>query len=167
MDEETTLHFFCGKMAAGKSTRAKLLAEEKKAILLSEDEWLITLYPEEIIDISGYVQYSSRLKNIMSQHVLGLLNHDISVVMDFPANTIKQREWFREIFEKAKVNHLLHFIDVSDEVCKKQLLKRNSAKPEGAPFTSEAEFDAITQYFKTPTESEGFIILRYEGGNNL
>jgi len=161
MDNETTLHFFCGKMAAGKSTRAKLLAEEQKAILLSEDEWLVKLYPEEITDIPSYIQYSSRLKKVMSQHVIDLLNYNITVVMDFPANTIKQRQWFREIFERAKVKHVLHFIDVSDEMCKKQLKKRNSNKPKGTPFTSEAEFDAITEYFKAPVENPGYNVKRY------
>ena len=34
MDKNTTLHFFCGKMAAGKSTLAKHLSEKYNAILL-------------------------------------------------------------------------------------------------------------------------------------
>ncbi|NQY94782.1 MAG: ATP-binding protein, partial [Campylobacteraceae bacterium] len=40
MNKTTTLHFFSGKMAAGKSTLAKQLAKENNAILLIEDEWL-------------------------------------------------------------------------------------------------------------------------------
>ena len=32
-----TLHFMCGKMAAGKSTLAKKLAEQHGAILICED----------------------------------------------------------------------------------------------------------------------------------
>jgi len=38
MSEEITLHFFCGKMAAGKFTLAKTLADKNNAILLVEDE---------------------------------------------------------------------------------------------------------------------------------
>ena len=54
MNNKSTLHFFCGKMAAGKSTLAKTLAEKHNAILLVEDEWLSELYPEEITNIPDY-----------------------------------------------------------------------------------------------------------------
>lgn len=162
MSKETTLHFFCGKMAAGKSTLAKAIAEKNHAILLSEDDWLDTLYPEEITDISGYLKYSPRLKNALSGHIQQLLSHEISVVLDFPGNTKNQRNWFRSIYEKENVTHILHFIDASDEICKSQLKKRSINKPDGAAFTSVEEFEAITKYFQEPSESEGFNIIKYE-----
>jgi predicted kinase len=40
-----TLHIMCGKMAAGKSTLARQLAEAHGAILICEDLWLQQLYP--------------------------------------------------------------------------------------------------------------------------
>jgi len=162
MNKETTLHFFCGKMAAGKSTLARELAEKHAAVLLREDDWLAQLYPQQITDIPGYLKYSTRLKNLLSDHIQSLLAHGLSVVLDFPANTIEQREWFRTIYEKRDVSHTLHFVDVSDEVCKRQLRERSRDKEDGAAFTSEEEFDAITKYFQTPSESEGFNMVRYE-----
>lgn len=57
-----TLVFFSGKMGAGKSTKAKEIAFERKAVLLSEDEWLEALYPHKIRSLEDYIQYSSRLK---------------------------------------------------------------------------------------------------------
>ncbi|MCG6911577.1 MAG: ATP-binding protein [Deltaproteobacteria bacterium] len=162
MVPETTLHFFCGKMAAGKSTLAIALAKDNDAILLKEDDWLSYLYPEEITDIQEYIRYSARLKNILSGHVVSLLSHGVSVVLDFPANTKDQRNWFRSIYERANASHLLHFVDVSDAICKRQLKERSKDKPEGSAFTSDAEFDAITKYFQAPSEDEGFDIIRYQ-----
>ena len=46
----TTLHFLCGKMAAGKSTLARELAHEHQAVLLEEDHFLAALFPGEIHD---------------------------------------------------------------------------------------------------------------------
>jgi len=162
---EVTLHFFCGKMAAGKSTLARDIAMKENAILLSEDNWLIHLYPEEIIDISGYIKYSSRLKNILSTHIESLLSHGVSVVLDFPGNTIEQRNWFRALYQKVDVAHILHFIDISNEKCKSQLKERSKDKPEGTAFTSEADFDAITKYFQAPSKDEGFKIIKYNHEN--
>ncbi|WP_260675858.1 MULTISPECIES: AAA family ATPase [Nostocales] len=162
MKIDPVLHFFCGKMASGKSTLSKKLALDYNAILICEDIWLSKLYPEEISSFDDYLKYSSRLKNVVSQHVQSILEQGISVVLDFPGNVPSQRKWFRSIFEAAKVNHILHYIDASDSLCKEQLLKRNAEKPEGSMIMSEAEFDYITTYFQPPTADEGFNISRYE-----
>ncbi len=143
-------------MAAGKSTLARKLAEENNVILLVEDEWLAQLFPDEIATISDYIKYEPRLKKVMLSHVIALLSRDVSVVLDFPANTVEQRQWFRCLYETANVAHILHYLDVSDEVCKRQLKERSRGKPEGSAFTTDAEFEAITQYFQPPSSSEGF-----------
>ena len=49
------LIFFCGKMGAGKSTLAKRLAEDKGAVLISEDDLLSKLYAEEIKSVKDYM----------------------------------------------------------------------------------------------------------------
>ena len=60
------LMFLCGKMAAGKSTLARDLAQRENAVLLVQDEFLEHLFPGEITDIAGFVRCSSRLKNALA-----------------------------------------------------------------------------------------------------
>ena len=60
MRASAKLIFFCGKMAAGKSTLARDLAERGNAVLLVQDELIDRLFPGEITDIPGFVKYSSR-----------------------------------------------------------------------------------------------------------
>ncbi len=156
------LIFLCGKMAAGKSTLARELVQRENAVLLVQDELLDCLFPGEITDIPGFVKCSSRLKNALGPHICALLSKGISVVLDFPANTKAQRAWFRELFEVANAEHELHFIDVSDALCKSQLKERSKDLPAGAPWTTEAEFEAITLYFQPPSEDEGFNVVRHE-----
>ena len=92
-------------MAAGKSTLAKDLAQRADAVLLVQDELLGALFPGEITDIAGFLKCSTRLQNALTPHVCALLSRGISVVLDFPANTTTQRAWFREMFERANVEH--------------------------------------------------------------
>jgi len=152
------LHFLCGKMAAGKSTLSNKLTEKYDAVLLCEDDMLAKLYPLEITSIQDYLKYSHRLKEVLKEHVVELLSKGNNVVMDFPANTKNQRAWFREIFESANVEHVLHYVDKSDELCKAQLKKRNENVADDTPLANEETFDAITKYFEAPKSEEKFNI---------
>jgi predicted kinase len=156
------LIFVCGKMAAGKSTLARYLAQQEGALLLVQDELLDHLFPGEITDIPGFVKYSSRVRNAIGPHVCALLSKGIAVVLDFPGNTRAQRAWFRELFERANAPHELHFVDASDAVCKRQLEERTKDVPPGTPWTTEAEFEAITAYFQPPADDEKFNVIRHE-----
>lgn len=162
MNTSATLMFVCGKMAAGKSTLARDLAARRNAILLVQDALLEQLFPGEITDISGFFDRSSRLRNAITPHICAVLSKGISVVLDFPGNTRAQRAWFRDIFERARVEHELHFIDASDALCKRQLEDRTQHLPPGTPWTTEAEFDAITVYFQPPSEDEAFNVVHHE-----
>jgi predicted kinase len=159
---EQMLHLLCGKIAAGKSTLAARLAAQPLTILVSEDEWLSKLYPDKIKSIEDYVRYSACLRNAMKPHVVSLLAEGLSVVLDFPANTYGQRKWLREVFETAGVAHQMHFLDVSDDICKQRLRARN-AVGDHAFEASDAEFDLFTSYFVPPSADEEFNIIRHEG----
>jgi predicted kinase len=162
MSTSAKLIFLCGKMASGKSTLARGLAERENAILLVQDEFLDALFPGEITDMPGFAKYSSRLRNALAPHICALLSKGISVVLDFPANTKAQRAWFRGIFERANVEHELHFVDAPDALCKGQLKERSKGLPLGTPWTTDAEFEAITVYFQPPSEDEQFNVVHHE-----
>src|SRR6266487_1905165 len=115
------LIFLCGKMAAGKSTLARELADRENAVLLVQDDFVTALFPGEITDIPSFVNRYTRLKNALTPHICVLLSKRISVVLDFAAATKAQRAWFRELIERTQVEHELHFVDESYAVNKTQL----------------------------------------------
>lgn len=156
MEMKPLIFFFIGKMGAGKSTFASILSEQLKTVYISEDEWLADLYQEEIKSFKDYITYSNRMKPIMKKHVQRILATGTSVVMDFPGNTVKQRQWFKEIIDGIDCDHKLIYIDATDELCLKHLEKRREEQPERANFDSEEVFKEVTKYFEEPTEDEGF-----------
>jgi len=158
MNKKGNLIFFCGKMGVGKSTYSKKLANELNAVYLSEDDWLSAVYPEEIKNFDDYIKYSSRLKPLLKDHVRKILNSEISVVMDFPGNTKKQRAWFKEIFSDGNIPHKLIYLKADDQLCLKRLEQRRKSSPERARFDTEEVFHLVTSYFQAPTEDEGFNI---------
>jgi predicted kinase len=155
------LHFMCGKAGAGKSTLAKKIASAEKAFLFSEDIFLTRLYGIEMKSFDDYLVFSKRLKNVIEPLVIDLLLAEHSVVLDFPANTMKSREWFRSIFSYANTSHQLHFIDMPDSICLERIAERNINLPEGSHQLTVEQFNYITSFFESPKSFEGFNIRTY------
>lgn len=156
------LHMLCGKIAAGKSTLTAELGSAANTIVVSEDEWLTKLYPDEMSSVADYVRCSARLRNVMGPHVITLLRAGLTVVLDFPANTLANRAWMRSVFEAAGADHQLHHLDVTDEICKARLRARN-AQGDHAFAASDEQFDLITSYFVAPRDDEGFKVVTHRG----
>lgn len=154
------LHMLCGKIAAGKSTLARQLAQAPRTVRINEDDWLSSLYPGEIHTLAEYARCAARLRAAMAAHIAALLRSGVSVVLDFPANTPDTRHWARGIFESAGAAHRLHFLEISDELCRARLRARNASGEH--PFeTSDAQFDLITRHFVAPTDEEGYVVVRH------
>ena len=149
-----TLIFFCGKMGAGKSTKSKLVAIERHAVLISEDEWLSKLYPNQITSFEDYIKFSGQLKPLIKSHVQNILRVGTSVVMDFPANTIKQRAWFNNLSMEVDSETELTYLKVNNALCLKQIAQRSSEQPSRAAFDTEEMFYHVTKYFEEPDASE-------------
>jgi len=154
------LHLMCGKIASGKSTLTKALVEQHAAVALSEDQWLSTLYPQEIRSVADYVRCAQRIRGVLGPLVVGMLRAGVCVVLDFPANTVADRKWLRTLAEQAEVKHCLHFLDVDDDTCRARLRARNATGEHDFAAT-DAEFDLITSYFVIPGEDEGLVIVTH------
>ena len=153
-----TLHLLCGKIAAGKSTLAAELARQPDTVLISEDVWMATLYPGDVKTIDDYSKFAARLCAAMAPHIVHLLKSGLSVVLDFQANTRSRRAWMRGIVDRSGAAHKLHHLDMSDEVCRARLHKRNASGTHEYAVT-DAQFDQFTRYFVPPTQDEGFDVV--------
>ncbi len=151
-----TLHFFCGKAGAGKTTLAARLAQESGALLISEDVCMVRLFGDQLKTFDDYIRLSKRLKDVIGPLTTDLLIAGQSVVLDFQANTTAGRSWFRSVFEAAGAAHVLHFVNTPDDTCLAQIGQRNRARPEGSHHLTEADFIHVSSYFQAPEASEGF-----------
>jgi hypothetical protein len=94
----------------------------------------------------------------MGPHVVDILRKDISVVLDFPANTVTWRSWMQSLTSEAGVAHELHVLDFPDAICKERLRQRNAGGDHPYHLTEET-FDLFTSYFVPPGLEEGFNVV--------
>jgi len=154
----TTLYLICGKIAAGKSTLARQLAAHPGTLLITMDDWMSILFPTENRTIGDFTLLSARLRAAMGPHVVAILRQGLSVVLDFPANTVRWRSWMRSLAVEANIAHELHVLDVPDCVCKERLRRRNQSG-EHQYAVDEATYDQFMSYFVLPTPDESFNIV--------
>ncbi len=157
-ENSPTLHLVCGKIASGKSTLTAKLGSRDATIVIAEDDWLAALYADEMSTVPDYVRCAAKLQNVMGPHVASLLNAGLSVVLDFPANTIAKRTWMRGIIQQTKAANKLHYLDVADDVCLARLRARNASGDHPFAATHE-QFLQISRHFVAPSANEGFDIV--------
>lgn len=153
-----TLYLACGKIGSGKSTLARKLAERPSTLLISEDHWNSTLWADELKTIEDYARLSTRLRTAMKPHIVAILKQGLSVVLDFAANTLKQRAWARSVIEAAQVPHELHVLEVPDAVCLQRLRQRNASGMHEFQVT-DVEFEQFTRHYVPPSQAEGFNVI--------
>jgi predicted kinase len=154
----TTLYLLCGKIAAGKTTLACQLAARPSTLLITMDDWMSVLYPTENRTIEDFGRLSARLREAIGPLVVDILRQEISVVLDFPANTVKWRAWMRTIITAANVAHELHIVDVPDPICRARLRQRNTSGQHQYQV-DEATYGLFMSYFVLPTADEGFNVI--------
>jgi predicted kinase len=158
-----TLHFFCGKAGAGKTTAARKLAREAGAILICEDEWLSRL-AEPITNLEDYLTATARIRTVLAPLAVDLLRRGVPIVFDFGGNTTGDRRWVRSIFQEANAGHVLHYIRADDRTCATRVRTRNETKPEGVFFgiVTDAQIGEVNKYFSPPEADEQFNLVVYD-----
>ena len=137
-------------------------AEVKSAVLLSEDNWLSQVYPNQIKTFDDYIRLSRQIRPLVRNLVKDVLRAGVNVVMDFPANTVSQREWFIKLCEEAESEHEMIYLEASNEICMKHLTNRRQEQPERSMFDTKEVFLHVTQYFEVPGDKEKINVRKIE-----
>ncbi len=156
-----TLHMVFGKIGSGKSTLAAKLAAQPSTVLISQDHLLSTLFGDVLETPRDFVRCTAKIHAAFHPHIAALLTCGTSVVLDFAANRVVDRQWMRSILDATGAPHALHVLDVPDAVCLARLRARNAQG--NHPFqVSEAQFHDYMRYVEPPQADEGFDIVRHQ-----
>lgn len=145
----------CGKICCGKSTYAGQIRKRDGAVLLSIDEIMLALFDGN----AGHMhdEYVERTEKLLLDKSAEIVGTGINVVLDWGFWTKAKRSYVREFFKARDIQCEFHYIDVSDEVWRQRLNKRNelvSAGKVSAYFVDDglaAKFESI---FEAPSDDE-------------
>jgi len=114
----------CGKIAGGKTTYAKSLIKENKAVLLSVDEITLALFGSDAGE--SHNDNVEKTQKYLFEKAVEIVETGIDVVLEWGFWLREERLEASEFFKNKNIEYEWHYVDVSDGILRKNLKKRNS-----------------------------------------
>lgn len=117
------VYLICGKICSGKTTYSVKLCTENRAILLSVDEIMLSLFGRHCGD--KHEEYADKAKSYLLNKSLEFIDKGVNVVLDWGFWSKVERNSIKEFFNEHSIDCELHYIDISDEVWRSHIAHRN------------------------------------------
>jgi len=114
----------CGKICSGKTTYAKKIVKENRAVLLSCDEIMSALF-------GWYSENFDETQEKIIQYIfnksLDIIKIGVDVVLDFGFWSKIKRDEAKKFYKDRGINCEIHYIDVDENIWRRNIEKRNRA----------------------------------------
>lgn len=142
----------CGKICSGKSTYANKIQKTHRAVILSVDEIMLTLFAQDVDD-----SYAAKIKSYLYKKSLEILDTGIDVILDWGFWTQKEREYAKKFYTSKNVKPEFHYLDVDYNEWQNRINKRNKEVLENKPgsyYVDKTFIDKFEKIFEEPDKSE-------------
>jgi len=157
----TSVHLIFGPQGAGKTTFARALADEERAVRFSIDEWMTALCGPDLpspIDLAWIMERVARCERRIWQVGAEVVRRGGAVVLDLGFMRVEDRARFTALARAEGAEVQLHFVTAPLSVRRARVLERNRDK--GASFSFEvtpAMFDLMEARFEPPSDPESAV----------
>ncbi len=153
----------CGKVCSGKSTYAYELSRKNRAVVLSVDEIMLSLFGQHCGDMHD--TYVERVQNYFYGKALELVESGIDVIFDWGFWTKAERDFARDYFTSRGIGYELHYIDVCDTVWHERIDRRNQAVLDGkvsAYYIDGNIAEKFNSIFEKPNPDEVDVVIKVD-----
>lgn len=155
---KAVVYLMCGLPGSGKTTLAKRLESESRAMRFSIDEWMLNFYGE-IMSRAEFDERSEQCEKMIWNIAERLLLLGFSVILDFGFWKREKRREYQTRINKAGAHMVLYYVQTPYEVLQRRLETRNKKLPDGAFYISAEMLQVFVAQFEYPTEAEGFEMI--------
>lgn len=150
-----TLHLMVGLPCSGKTTYAKQLAQQEKALRFTPDEWQIQLFDQQVYDEhSNHDLLHDRIEALMWTVAADVLALGVSAILDFGFWSRRERDDFRHRAEQLGVDFRIHYMDVPKDELIARLEKRNAAADDTTVIVEPKFIEQWCAVFEPPDADE-------------
>ncbi len=148
-----TLSVMVGMVGTGKTTRARRIAAERRAVRLTPDEWMIPLFGQDFRD-DQYTHRRDVLEARLISVALDVLRAGVDVVLDFGCWAKAERSALRYLAASVGAGCELVYVTLpQDEQGRGVTARWEDAPATTFPITDD-DLDAWTDHFEVPDAGE-------------
>ncbi|MEM7738948.1 MAG: ATP-binding protein [Deinococcota bacterium] len=153
-----TLHLLHGFAGAGKTTFAKQLARDIRAVRFTPDEWMVKLYGNNPPE-AHFADYFERITKLIWQVTEQMIQLEQDVILDFGFWSRASRDEARAKARIMNADVKLYFVTASNALMKHRVLERSRTLPEGALVMDEHAIDLLKHRVEPLADDEPHIIV--------
>ncbi|QNM86631.1 ATP-binding protein [Polaribacter pectinis] len=152
------IHLLVGNTGAGKSTYANKLKVEVNGFVFALDKWNKILFLPDKTENDGldwFLERIERAELLMQDAILQLEKLEVDSILDVGLSKFSHREKYRKFAKENNIEIQFHYLDISKDVRKERVFKRNHEKGVTFEFeVTEENFEFMESWFETPTKEE-------------
>lgn len=149
----TTLYLICGLPGAGKTTVAKQLEKERKALRLSPDEWIAPLL-KDLSDKAELDRLRSPVESIQWEVAKRSLTLGVDVILEWGFWSQRERAQYRSYAKALGADVEVIVLMVERDELWRRLSRRNTNPPFGTFIVTEDELNAWWKSYEPAAPDE-------------
>lgn len=153
-----TLHLLHGPVGAGKTTFARRLEREIRAVRFTPDEWMVRLYGDRP-PVATFQETLDRLYDLIWEHAARVLRTGTDVIMDCGFWTRAARDEARRRAAELGATCRLYAITCPADVARRRVLRRTAESPPGTFWINGPAIDELNGRVEPPAPDEDPIAI--------
>lgn len=157
------IYLICGKICCGKTRYSQALLKSHKAVLLSCDELMYTLYEHTLGQ--KHDLFLSRVKTYLFDKAIEIAHAGSDVILDWGFGSREERESTSRRLSESGLSHEWHYINIADAAWQRNIEKRNAAVTAGTThdvLIDKGLLNKLAVAFEAPDPSDVQVWHRVE-----
>ncbi len=147
------LYLMVGLPCSGKTTRAKVLENEVRALRFTPDEWQVRLFGHDTLE-PEHDKRHSLIEDMLWQIAARALSLGTNIILDFGFWAKEERDDYRSRGQKIGARSEIVFMDVDEEELMKRVRMRNENLSSTIAYIPEDLMISWIQFFQRPDADE-------------
>lgn len=156
----TTVHLIHGFLGVGKTTFARRLEREIRAVRFSPDEWLTRLYGDDP-PAEHFDDYLERVFAIANEQWRAVVRCGVDVILDYGFWTRAWRDEARRGAAELGADTRIYAIGCPEEVARQRVRSRN-ADLKGSVYVADGTYDFLLPRFQALQADEVSACVRVD-----
>ena len=158
-NKQPIAYVICGFIGAGKTTFARKLEKETKAIRITKDEWIIKIFGNKITSDKNFERYDKNITELATDIAFEILKSGGDVIIDEGFWVKSQRDDIKKKILNIGAKPILYYVECPVEKMRERVVNRSKTPPLDSFEINEEMFDKYLKYWEPPIVEEDILLV--------